>query len=284
VTPTSPYPAAPPGWYPDPWGVAAWRWWDGWQWTAYAGGPVLAYARPAPEPQYPDDDESARVVCWPAAAIGFIGAFLFATVLGGLVDVSALTLTVSVVGVWGSVVAAIVLASRRHHLPIRRLFVAPKTFGAWWAAIGIGIGSGVVLRIASAIIGSPFVRWVQEEQRNRAPIDGFELSGRTLLVAFLVICVGAPLFEELFFRGVLLPTLVRRMPVQVAMVVQALLFASLHLSTRMGIASALLTFTVVGMGGYGLAFIRVKTHSLVPAIVAHATFNAIALMAAIWLV
>lgn len=28
---------APPGWYPDPWRAAAWRWWDGRQWTGYAG-------------------------------------------------------------------------------------------------------------------------------------------------------------------------------------------------------------------------------------------------------
>ncbi|MEZ5412655.1 MAG: DUF2510 domain-containing protein [Acidimicrobiales bacterium] len=26
---------AQPGWYPDPWQVAAWRWWDGRTWTAH---------------------------------------------------------------------------------------------------------------------------------------------------------------------------------------------------------------------------------------------------------
>lgn len=29
----------PPGWYPDPAGERAWRWWDGYRWTAYASGP-----------------------------------------------------------------------------------------------------------------------------------------------------------------------------------------------------------------------------------------------------
>lgn len=28
-----------PGWYPDPAGETAWRWWDGYRWTAYASGP-----------------------------------------------------------------------------------------------------------------------------------------------------------------------------------------------------------------------------------------------------
>jgi membrane protease YdiL (CAAX protease family) len=281
VTPTTPYPAAPPGWYPDPWGVAAWRWWDGWQWTAYAGGPVLAYARPAPEPEYPDDDESARVACWPAVAVGFLGAFLFAAVFGALVDVSGTTLVVSIVGVWGSLITAVVLAARRHPLPVRRLFAAPKKADAWWTAVGTGIGGGIALRVISGFAGAPFVRWVEREQRTRPPIEGFHLSGRTILLAVLVICVGAPLFEELFFRGVLLPALAKRMPVQAALVVQAVLFASLHLQFRMGLATTLFTLAVIGVGGYGLGFIRVKTHSLVPGILAHATFNAIALLAAI---
>jgi len=31
----SPSPLAPPaGWYPDPWGDRAWRWWNGWAWTS----------------------------------------------------------------------------------------------------------------------------------------------------------------------------------------------------------------------------------------------------------
>lgn len=34
--------APPPGWYPDPAGVRAWRWWDGYRWTGYASDPVAA--------------------------------------------------------------------------------------------------------------------------------------------------------------------------------------------------------------------------------------------------
>ncbi|MFW2380894.1 MAG: PrsW family glutamic-type intramembrane protease [Acidimicrobiales bacterium] len=30
----------PPGWYPDPWGITEWRWWDGWAWTPHVSGNV----------------------------------------------------------------------------------------------------------------------------------------------------------------------------------------------------------------------------------------------------
>lgn len=30
---------ANPGWYRDPWGRSAWRWWDGWQWTGWISPP-----------------------------------------------------------------------------------------------------------------------------------------------------------------------------------------------------------------------------------------------------
>jgi hypothetical protein len=49
---------APPGgvqfpqnWYPDPWGIAPWRWWDGAQWTPVLYGPYgEAWPLPPPVP------------------------------------------------------------------------------------------------------------------------------------------------------------------------------------------------------------------------------------------
>lgn len=37
VAPDVDRPAAPAGWYPDPFGLAAWRWFDGSSWTAFTG-------------------------------------------------------------------------------------------------------------------------------------------------------------------------------------------------------------------------------------------------------
>jgi hypothetical protein len=53
VTSSEPF-KTPPGWYPDPSGWAAWRWWDGDAWTGYASTPpgpapaAAAYAERRP--------------------------------------------------------------------------------------------------------------------------------------------------------------------------------------------------------------------------------------------
>lgn len=41
------------GWYQDPWGQAAWRWWDGREWTAYTNTPPVAAPVPVEEPESP---------------------------------------------------------------------------------------------------------------------------------------------------------------------------------------------------------------------------------------
>jgi hypothetical protein len=40
VNPSGPG-GALPGWYPDPWGAKAWRWWDGYAWTGHAADPSV---------------------------------------------------------------------------------------------------------------------------------------------------------------------------------------------------------------------------------------------------
>jgi hypothetical protein len=44
---------APPGWYPDPSGATAWRWWDGYQWTGHVSPPIAQPPFPSAPPQPP---------------------------------------------------------------------------------------------------------------------------------------------------------------------------------------------------------------------------------------
>ncbi|MEO0855144.1 MAG: CPBP family intramembrane glutamic endopeptidase, partial [Cyanobacteria bacterium J06648_11] len=81
-----------------------------------------------------------------------------------------------------------------------------------------------------------------------------------------VVSVMAPIFEETLFRGFLLPSLTKVMPVWGAIALSALLFATAHLNL-----SDMLPLTVLGML---LGYIYTRTRNLVAPMVLHGLWNA----------
>ena len=75
--------------------------------------------------------------------------------------------------------------------------------------------------------------------------------------------VGAPFFEELFFRGLVQGTLTARWGVAVGLVVQALLFAVVHLNPENGWGNVG-TFVIITAVGLGLGLIRRYSGRLPP--------------------
>lgn len=82
-----PPPLAPPGWYPDPWHVAAWRYFDGAAWSGYTDRvppPTPAgHPRPPATARVPADRINgfaiASLCCMPFA---FAGGFILAIIFG----------------------------------------------------------------------------------------------------------------------------------------------------------------------------------------------------------
>jgi membrane protease YdiL (CAAX protease family) len=89
--------------------------------------------------------------------------------------------------------------------------------------------------------------------------------GTTLLVSLTAV-VGAPLFEEIGFRGILFPTLNRKLGTISAALLSSAIFGAIHLYSILG----LLSVTISGFF-YALAYARTK--SLLPAMAAHAIGN-----------
>jgi membrane protease YdiL (CAAX protease family) len=87
------------------------------------------------------------------------------------------------------------------------------------------------------------------------------------IVLSLIVVVGAPIFEELFYRGLMLGALRKRGmgPIAAALACGAI-FAAMHLQS--------LQFLGLFVLGTVLSLLVVRTDRLGPAIVAHAAFNA----------
>ena len=98
------------------------------------------------------------------------------------------------------------------------------------------------------------------------------------VVLVIVTCVGAPLVEELFFRGLLQTRLITRFGPVVGIGVTSLLFGGAHLVAWRGPITLAYGWSVAG-AGLVLGTIRFCSGRLGTSVVAHAMFNIQAMLA-----
>jgi uncharacterized protein len=277
-------PAFPPSWYPDPWAIAPWRWWDGTQWTPVLYGPygeawpTHTWQPPRFVPKGPGIKGGG--VAAVGAGIGLAGslvvAIAFAIATGGQFDGNdPWYLLVSQLALWVGFVGAVVVASRMNGT---RSLVAD--YGLSWPRIKdlwLGLGGAIVGRVLPLIVlvcivlaGSGF-----GAPNSAAPrIVGVTPSGTAgwVVVALLTV-VGAPIVEELFFRGLLQGAFTRRIGAVPALFVTAIIFSFAHVLNE-GPLAPLVLFPMALVLGY----LRHRTGKLAAGMVAHAFFNAILFM------
>jgi uncharacterized protein len=133
---------------------------------------------------------------------------------------------------------------------------------------------GVLLGVAAQLVAIPLLYWFVILRFVDGDLSGpaQDLVGRpqdpvgvVLIIAIAV--VGAPLVEELFFRGFLLRGLQRRMGTTPALVVSSLLFAAVHFQG--------LQFPALFVFGLLAGWLTVRSGRLGPAWAAHVGFNAV---------
>ncbi len=140
----------------------------------------------------------------------------------------------------------------------------------FWSVLPRGIGYGFLLYLMVIVI-SMLVTNIFPYNRNMQDI--LELIVETKDMFFktayiLLVVVAAPVSEEVLFRGLFYSALKGRFGVIAAMVISAAVFAAMHLDPYAAIAYF--------FGGICLAYIYEKHHNLWYNIVAHATWNLIA--------
>ena len=154
------------------------------------------------------------------------------------------------------------LGNRRELLALRR----PTS---WGVAVALGVGIGIGMTILTAALG-PLLHPGQEQ--GVTPDVWEPKHAAAYVVNGLVICVAAPIVEELTFRGLGYSLLVR-FGKWTAIVVVGIAFALAH-----GLVDA---FPFLAAFGAGLAYLRSRINSVIPGMIVHGIFNGVALAVAV---
>jgi membrane protease YdiL (CAAX protease family) len=193
------------------------------------------------------------------------------------------TIAASLVGLWLGIGSVAVWASRR-----KGTGSLAEDYGLRLEARDIGIGIVVGLLCQFLLIPtivtlfSLLDKGVNVEGQAKEVTGGAGGIRLALLAPFL--CVGAPFFEELYFRGLLQRAAVRRLGTVAGIAISALAFGLVHAPSLSGWSAIAL---VVALGAFGavLSTLAHRTGRLGPGLAAHATFNAITLVGlalAVW--
>ncbi len=135
----------------------------------------------------------------------------------------------------------------------------------WWWLWGLG---GYFAALPLVIAVSLLNQKIWQGQGGSNPILPIALDGKdtiALVIFVVTAAVAAPLFEEILFRGFLLPSLTRYMPTWGAIALSSFIFAIAHLSL-----SEVLPLMTLGMV---LGFVYARSRNLLASMLLHGLWN-----------
>jgi membrane protease YdiL (CAAX protease family) len=151
----------------------------------------------------------------------------------------------------------------------RRQLLALRRPTSWWRALGIGVAIAIGMTVLSVLL-EPVLHPGREQ--GVTP-DVWRPDHAAQYVANgLVICIVAPIVEELTFRGLGFSLLVR-FGKWTAIILVGIAFGLAH-----GLVEA---FPFLAAFGAGLAYLRSRVDSVYPPMIVHGLFNATALIVAV---
>jgi membrane protease YdiL (CAAX protease family) len=161
------------------------------------------------------------------------------------------------------ILARVILGARASQIGLAIGTTGGQLLTGLLTGLGLVVVSQIVSYIQIALFG-PHPEAVTEILKTHHGTVNF-------LFDLASICVIAPFAEELLFRGVVFAGLVQRMPLWAAAVLSGIIFGAAH-GDPWG-------FVPLAIVGTGLALLYYRTRSLWPNVLAHAIFNAVALVA-----
>jgi len=178
----------------------------------------------------------------------------------------------SQIGLWTGMVGSVVLASRR-----KGSGSLATDFG--WSIRWVDVALGAAVAVGAVVVVVPGVALLLRPLLGNPEVSGpvkelvDESKGLALVGLVLVAVVGAPIVEELFFRGLLLRSIQNRLGPVWAIVGSSVMFGLSHPNDLPWKAQAMVMVALAVLGA-ALATLAVKTGRLGAPIVAHALFNA----------
>jgi hypothetical protein len=254
------------------------RWWDGSKWSPYARGDEVEWDPVEVQPVV------VRRAGFPvmgvallgfAVAVGLSFAVLIVLRSNGKPGGLSVELVLTEIALWLPMLATCWLVSRR-----RGEGSFAVDYGLRWRPVDIGLGlaGSVAARSTESIVLLPIVLFhphfsvpdVSDLQQFTTGVSGW-------VVLALVTCVGAPIVEELFFRGLIQTRLVGRYGPVVGIGVTSILFGAAHLIGWAGSISLVDALAIAG-AGVALGTMRHLTGRLGTSMMTHCFFNAQALL------
>ncbi|WP_310413572.1 type II CAAX endopeptidase family protein [Chamaesiphon sp. OTE_8_metabat_110] len=211
-------------------------------------------------------------IVWQVFVVGFffVGQFLLPAIFSILVEPATLTTRGQGLYVFSSYVLMASLGIGVLFLSIKSYMPLPPDWFKFnwrsnWLLWGIG---GYLIATPIVIVVSLINDKIWHGQGGSNPLLQIVLEDRdstALVLFFVTAAVAAPLFEEFLFRGFLLPSLTRYVPVWGAIAISGLVFGVAHLSL-----SEILPLTTLGII---LGIVYVRTRNLLAPMLLHSLWN-----------
>lgn len=214
---------------------------------------------------------------WLVLVVGFFfaGQIVLPVVFGGLwavlsIDAGSFSLSYQAIYIVISYLALTIAGLSTLYLALGSFRPLPDHWFRfrWWSPWPLwGIG-GYFVALPLVIVVSLINQRIWQGQGGSNPLLTLALESRdtvALLCFAFTATIAAPFFEEILFRGFLLPSLTRYVPVWGAIVLSSLVFALAHQSL-----SEVLPLTVLGCV---LGFVYTRSKNLLSSMLVHSLWN-----------
>lgn len=213
------------------------------------------------------------------AAAGWIVAVTLGAILGGIIvsaagysvangsdDLPLWLIAITQVPLWVGLVGAPLYAVRSAGHSLRADF----GFSIKWIDVPMGIVIGLFCQLVLVpVVSTPWLHVLGKSAKDLSAVADKLTSKATdplgVVLLILIVAIGAPIIEELFYRGLLLRALDVRLPRWGAIVLCGVIFGASHFEA--------LQFPALAAFGMVLAYVAMRTGRLGPSIMAHLAFN-----------